>query len=122
MSTEQEQPNERGIIYEKNLGDVFAEMALRTQVTKTDESVAELESELQREKDGRREERFYMVALSSVLLDGIMFPHISAVGIIFIGAVQLVCLIGLARFLGVDTVVVLFERLLAQMRLPGSKP
>jgi hypothetical protein len=48
-----------------------------------------------------------------------MFPHINALGILFVS--QVIGLIGVASMLGVDTVVIVLERLYAQIRLPGSK-
>lgn len=78
--------------------------------TRKDESAAILESRLQAEIDGRKEERFYWISFVALLLDALVLPNIGFWGIpIFL--VQLVTLIGLAGWLGVDRAVLLLHRI-----------
>ena len=81
----------------------------------TDNVAAQLESDLQQERDSRREERFYwifcLVVVANVPLFGSM-PSAWAYVPTFL--LELVLLIGLADWLGVDRVKVLLEKIYAK--------
>lgn len=81
----------------------------------TDNVAAQLESDLQQERDSRREERFYwifaLVVVANVPIFGSM-PSIAALVATFL--LELVLLIGLADWLGVDRVKVLLEKIYAK--------
>ena len=47
-----------------------------------DESAAALELQLQREMDGRQEDRFYTIVIGAVLIDMAVFQHLSWIGIV----------------------------------------
>jgi len=88
--------------------------------TKVDESAAHLERLLQRESDERREERFYWVVVSTVLLDGLIAPAMGPVSFIPIFALQLVILAGLAIRLGVDHFAVPLMRIFERFAAPAN--
>ncbi len=83
--------------------------------SQTDNVAAQLESDLQQERDSRREERFYwifvLVIIANVPLLGSM---LSAWAYLQTLLLELVLLIGLADWLGVDRVKVLLEKLYAK--------
>lgn len=76
-----------------------------------DESAAALELRLQKETDGRQEDRFYGIAIGTVLVDMAVFPHLSVVGIICIFLLEIVVLLGLARRLGNEFITILLSHL-----------
>lgn len=83
--------------------------------TPTDDVAAKLESDLQRERDSRREERFYWImALVIVGNVPIFNTFSSAWALLPTLLLEIVILIGLADWLGVDRVKVLLERLYAK--------
>ena len=82
----------------------------RTSVpTKLDDTAAELERQLQYEKDHRKEERFLWLFAVVLLMDIITFPLITWSSI-FIALLELIFLMVAAKWLGVDWAVVLIER------------
>lgn len=85
-------------------------LSASTPTTKYDELVARLEGRLQFEIEDRNEERFIWIFLVTILADAIILPIISW-ATIFIFILQVVFLIAVARWLGVDSVVVLLERI-----------
>lgn len=76
-----------------------------------DESAAALELRLQKETDGRQEDRFYGIAIGTVLIDMVVFQHLSAVGIICIFLLEIVVLLGLAQRLGNEFITILLSHL-----------
>lgn len=81
----------------------------------TDDVAAKLESDLQQERDSRREERFYWVISLTVVINVLIFNALeSPWGMLSIFLLQLIGLIGLANWLGVEKVTVLLERLYAK--------
>lgn len=78
--------------------------------TKYDELVATLEGQLQSEIEDRKEERFIWIFALTILADVIILPIISW-ATVFIFILQVVFLIAVARWLGVDSVVVILERI-----------
>lgn len=77
--------------------------------TKVEETVAALENKLVREQDGRREERFFWIMALFMLGDATLLGGWHVIPVLLL---QLIMLIGLAKWLGVDWVVVPMERLL----------
>jgi hypothetical protein len=83
--------------------------------TATDNVAAKLETDLQGERDSRREERFYWIfALVMVGNVPIFNGFESAWALLPTFLLELVILIGLADWLGVDRVKVLLERIYAK--------
>lgn len=80
-----------------------------------DESAAALESRLQKELDGRQEDRFYGLLIGTVLLDIIAFEHLPWVGIICVFLLQLVILLAIARRLGSEHITILLDYLFYQL-------
>lgn len=74
-------------------------------------SAASLAGKLSKEKDDRQEERFYWIFSTIMLIDVIIFQSLGKVAAIFISMLELVFLIGIAKFLGVDAVVKLLENM-----------
>jgi len=82
------------------------------QPTKVDESAAALELALQKEADERREERFYWICGTTVLIDIASFPHIGWIGIICIFVLEIAILFGLARKYADEKIAIALERIL----------
>jgi hypothetical protein len=80
-----------------------------------DQSAAALEQRLQKETDGRNEDRFYAFGFGTILLDAAIFPHMPTVGIVCIFILEIVMLIGLAKRLGNEHVTILLDRLFHQL-------
>jgi hypothetical protein len=76
-----------------------------------DESAAALELRLQKETDGRQEDKFYAIAIGTVLADMAVFQHLPSIGIVCIFLLELVILLGLAKRLGNEHVTILLDYL-----------
>jgi|SRR5882724_4284525 len=76
-----------------------------------DESAAALELRLQQEIDGRQQDKFYSIAIGTVLLDMAVFEHIPWIGIVCIFLLELVILLGLAKRFGNEHVTILLDYL-----------
>lgn len=70
-----------------------------------------LELALQREADSRREERLYWILVCTIFFDVATFPHLSWIAVVCVFLLEVVTLLGLARRLGNEYVVILMERL-----------
>ncbi|GAW34198.1 hypothetical protein RA2_01243 [Roseovarius sp. A-2] len=80
--------------------------------TSTERSAAQLESDLQAERDSRKEERFYWIAALVIVGNVPIFNAFSSAwALLPTFLLELIVLIGLADWLGVDRVKVLLERL-----------
>jgi hypothetical protein len=90
----------------------FSTIASKSTPTKVDESAAALELALQKEADERREERFYWICGSTVLIDIASFPHIGWIGIICIFVLEIAILFGLARKYADEKIAIALERIL----------
>lgn len=78
---------------------------------KIDDTAAALESKLQCEIDARREERFYWICAITIPLNVIFYKFMdSFFAFISLFLLQIIILIGLAGWLGVDHIAVLLER------------
>lgn len=83
--------------------------------SRTDDVAAKLESDLQQERDSRKEERFYWILALVVTFDAFLFGSLeNQWAMLPIFLLEVVGLIGLADWLGVDRVKVLLERLYAK--------
>jgi hypothetical protein len=100
--------------------DDLARLEQQTTVTPRDQTAAALEQKLQHETELRKEERFFWIFLGAFLLDIIMFKHLEFSLLCWpLLFVQLIFLIGIAGWLGVERVAVPLERLLTKY-LPKS--
>jgi hypothetical protein len=89
--------------------------------TKLDETAASLERLLQAERDNRNQERFFWIFGLSILSDVVIFKALDHWAYsIPIFLLQVIFLIGLAAWMGVDTVSVFLERLFYAY-FPGKK-
>lgn len=83
--------------------------------SKQDEVAANLERDLQEERDSRKEERFYWIFSVVIFANILIFNSLtSAWALLPILLLELVFLIGLADWLGVDRVKVLLEKIYAK--------
>lgn len=80
-------------------------------------ATADLERELQYEKEARREERFIFLVFIVALVDAFIFMSMQSwTGPVVIGLIQLVGFTVYARRAGVDEVVQLLDKLLATFK------
>lgn len=78
-------------------------------------------TDLEREKDCRREERFYWMCVVAVVFDSFQFAEMTTwTAPIIIGIIQIAALIGIANKLGVDIVVAALQKTLDKLGL-GDK-
>lgn len=81
----------------------------------TDNVAARLESDLQQERDARREERFFWIMVLVIVGDIPLFNAMTSTwAMLPVFLLELILLIGLADWLGVDRVKVLLEKLYAR--------
>ena len=86
--------------------------------TKSDEGAGALEKAIESERDSRREERFYWILALTIVLDVSSFQHLAWAAVTFIFLLEIIGLIGMAKWLGVDAVVVLLERIYSRIGMP----
>jgi len=90
--------------------------------TPRDRQIAQLESDLQTEKDGRKTDRFIMSLVGLILFDAIAFQHVPFGGSVLLLLVQIVLMLVLARAWGFgDLYPVIINAIDAINRLRGSK-
>lgn len=83
----------------------ISEILDESETDKTDEQLAQLQSDLQYEKDARREERFVFIVICVMLLDVAFFSVMpSFAGPLALVILQLIVLIPLARRMGMDEI------------------
>lgn len=116
MNTGSEPPNEQAEPARlpappRPISDVLARGTDAVPPLPVDESAAALEQRLQKEIDGRNEDRFYAFGIGTILLDMAMFPHLPIVGILCVFVLEIVILLGLARRLGNEHVTILLDYL-----------
>lgn len=88
--------------------------------TALDRSAAQLEADLQSERDARKEERFYWILALLIVGNVPLFNSIEsswALAPLFL--LELILLIGIADWLGVDRVKVLLERVFSRFSKDG---
>jgi len=95
----------------KPFSEVIARGADALPPLPVDESAAALELRLQKETDGRNEDRFYAFAFGTVILDMAMFQHLPAIGILCVFLLEIVILLGLAKRLGNEHISILLDYL-----------
>jgi hypothetical protein len=103
------------VVTTKSISEVLNRGADASPPLPVDESAAALESRLQKETDARLEDRFYAIAIGTVLLDAAVFEHLSWIRIICIFLLELVVLLGLAKRLGNEHVTILLDYLFHQI-------
>lgn len=93
----------------------FAEQA-STQHSTKDEQIAELESNLQSEKDARLEDRFMFIFLGFILIDIHIFIYLETWGgPIALLILELLFLVVMARRMGVDDITLWLDKTLASV-------
>ena len=95
----------------KPISEILARGADASPPLPVDESAAALEAQLQKEVDGRQEDKFYSIAIGTVLIDMAMFQHLSWIGIVCIFLLELVILLGLAKRYGNEHITILLNYL-----------
>ena len=108
MSTDAEQPNPQ---QHKSISEVLARGSDATPPLPVDESAAALEARLQKETDGRQEDKFWAFFIGTILLDTSIFQHLPWIGIVSIFLLEVIGLLGLAKRFGIETVDVLLTHL-----------
>lgn len=79
-----------------------------------DRTAAKLEDALEKERDGRKEERFIWILVTTILLNVCFFMSMQSFsGPLMIGLLQLVGFVLVAKKLGMEEVVQLFDRMLS---------
>jgi hypothetical protein len=74
-----------------------------------DASAAALGERLQKEIDGRNEDKFYFISFGVILLDALIFKDMSSVAIVCLFLLELIVLLGLAKRFGNEHVSILLE-------------
>lgn len=111
----QEPPRDSGALpATKPISEVLSRGADALPPLPVDESAAALETRLQREMDGRQEDRFWAFAIGAILLDMAVFQHLSWIAIICIFLLEIVVLLGLAKRLGNEHATILLDYLFHQ--------
>jgi hypothetical protein len=88
---------------------------------KVDQAKAALESQLQAEKDGRMEERFMWIVIVVILIDVLWFRNApNAVVPIVVLLLESVILFVLAKRMGIDEMVLLFEKMIQSVGQRGQ--
>ena len=83
----------------------ISEILDESEVAKSDEQLAQLQNDLQFEKDARHEERFVFIVICVMLLDVVFFSVMpSFAGPLALVILQLVVLIPLARRMGMEEI------------------
>ncbi|MEE9544695.1 MAG: hypothetical protein V3V55_03740 [Rhodospirillales bacterium] len=97
-----------------NKKNSFAELFSSVSPETRDLEIGALQEAIESEKDDRREERFYWILTTVILIDLMAFPHLHWAGVIGVFLLEIVLLVGLARRLGVKGVVILLEKLFSR--------
>jgi hypothetical protein len=112
MSTDDEpnQPDRPTLpVAHKPISDVLSRGTDANPPLPVDESAAALEARLQKETDGRNEDRFYSIAFIVILVDAIIFKDLSWIAVVCIFLLELIVLLGLAKRLGNEHISILLE-------------
>ncbi len=89
--------------------------------TKQDQVIAELQEELTRERDGRREDRFVGIVLIALLLDVVFFTVVPGWGVLGLILLELLILIPLARRMGMEEIAQIINSLVSRLAGKGDK-
>jgi len=95
--------------------DDFEIIAGSSKPTKADENIAELQSRLQAEVDGRKEERFTLVFALAIALSALILPHMPWAVTVSLCLLELILLGHFATVCGVQSVIMPFERMFNRM-------
>jgi hypothetical protein len=109
MSTGDEPSSPANLPTHRPISDILSRGTDAHPPLPVDESAAALELRLQKETDGRQEDKFYAIAIGTVLLNTAVFQHLPWIGIVCIFLLELVVLLGLAKRLGSEHVTVLLD-------------
>ncbi|MGR6075477.1 hypothetical protein [Achromobacter sp. CSND-B12] len=108
----------------EQLSRIVADPGDETPAKEVAVATADLERELQYEKEARREERFIFLLCIVALIDALAFMQMENwTGPVVIGLLQLIAITVYARRSGVDEVVQLLDRLAAAFKrdkVPGD--
>lgn len=89
------------------------EILIRTNTTKRDQQIEELQERLEHERDARKEDRFVGVVLIIILLNVVFFTVIPTfTGPIALLVLELIILVPLAKKMGMEQIVKLLNRVL----------
>ena len=81
--------------------------------TKTDEAIKQLEDKLEKEKDGRKEDRFFGAVIILLLLDVVFFSVMPSLGgPIALLVLELLVLIPFAKRMGMEEISLILSRVL----------
>ena len=104
---------------EKSFSDLLPE---NEPVSTYDEQIAQLERQLEHERDARREERFVFIVVCVVLLDVVFFSVMPSFGgPLALLVLQLLVLIPLARRMGMEEVARILSRVLDRVASKGEE-
>jgi len=105
------EPRKPSILETRPIAEVLARGADASPPLPVDESAAALELRLQKEMDGRQEDKFWAFFIGTILLDMAMFQHLPWIGIICVFLLELVGLLGLAKRFGNEFATILLAHL-----------
>jgi hypothetical protein len=91
----------------KNIGTVSEDLETivhKIEVTSSDKQVAKIEGDLQKEKDDRKSERFFLVFTGILLFDALVFPGMSWAGIFGMLVLEIIFLVLFGTWCGQDQV------------------
>jgi len=83
--------------------------------SKEDKAIAELESQLNKEKDARREDQFVFIFVCVILLDVVFFTVIDGLAAIALVVMELLILFPLARRMGMEEFAGILSRVLGRV-------
>lgn len=86
------------------MSDDLQKILHTAEVTSSDKQVAKIESDLQKEKDDRRTERFFFAFMGLILLDSLIFAPMSWAGIFGMVILELLFIILFGSWCGIDQV------------------
>lgn len=91
------------------------------EATHKDTQIAKLENDLQKEKDSRKEERFYWIFAIIAIFDILVLPNASNnAGVFAIIIIELVFLISLAACSGLENISILLSNILSRFMDKGK--
>src|SRR5690242_17268962 len=95
-----QKPPESSLPATKPIAEILERGADATPPLPVDESAAALETRLQKEIDGRQDDKFWAFFIGTILIDIATFQHMPWVGIVCVFLLELVGLLGLAKRYG----------------------
>lgn len=99
-----------------NDNDKIFDVLIGEEPSKKDQQIAELQSQLEAERDGRKEDRFVGIVCIVLLLDVVFFSVMETFGgPIALLVLQLLILIPLAKRMGMEEIAEILSRVLHRM-------